>query len=217
MGSLKQKTAEFLQTHFDGLRLRAPLYLNSRQGLRYNLQHGVPGTEMYFEEVVNRATQLFEATFMRDDRTLFYLMDYRLKRRKIRFSNYCFKQIDGLLKENVAYSLVKGLYDDGYGLDIKNIAQVEVSRHRIDHRKIFAAIANKDFSRLPGLDHYGFLGSKEVFLINLDNNIIFHMYDDRGLDIISAEIDSLRSVYKENNHWILNCNKDEIDAKFENG
>jgi hypothetical protein len=40
------------------------------------------------------------------------------------------------------------------------------------------------------------------------------MYDDRGLDIIAAEIDTLRLVYKKYNHWILECNKEEIDAKF---
>ena len=213
--SLKRRTKDFLNTYFNGLRLRAPLFSAGRHGLRFDLQHGVTGTEMYFKEVVDRATQLFEATFMRDDKTLFYLIDYKFKKRKIRFSNYCFKRIDGLLKEHVSYSMIKGLYNDGHGgLDIRNIAQVEVTRDRINYRNIFTAIADKDFSRLPSLDQYGFLSSKEVFLINLDRKIIFHMYDDRGLDIIAADIDSLRPVYTKYSHWILECNKKDIDAKL---
>lgn len=216
MLSLKRRTEDFLNTYFNGLRFRAPLFSTGKHGLRFDLQHGATGTEMYFKEVVDRATKLFEATFMRDDKTLFYLIDYKFKKRKIRFSNYCFKQIDGLLKEHVSYSMIKGLYDNGYsGLDIRNIAQVEVTGNRINYRNIFTAIANKDFSRLPSLDQYGFLSSKEVFFINIDRRIIFYMYDDRGLDIIAADIDSLRPVYTKYNHWILESNKDEIDAKFE--
>jgi hypothetical protein len=211
MGSLKQRTADFLNAHFDGLRLRAPLFFNVRPGLRFNLQHGETDTESYFEEVVSRAMRLFEATFDENDKTILYLTDYKWKKRKIRFSNYCFRQINGLVDRDVAYSIIKGLYDPN---DMRNVAQFEATRDRINYRNIFTAIANKDFSRLPGLDQYGFLGSKEVFLINIDKKIIFHMYDDRGLDIVAAEINSLRPVYNKYNHWILERNKDEIDAKF---
>jgi hypothetical protein len=212
--SLNRRTTDFLNAHFDGLRLRAPLFFNGRNGLRFDLQHGETDTESYFKEVVRRATQLFEATFEEDDRTILYLIDYRFKKRKIRFLNYCFKQICGLVESDVAYSTVKGLYEPEGQLDLRNTAQVEVTRDRINYRNIFTAIANRDFSRLPGLDQYGFLGSKEVFLINLDKKVIFHMYDDRGLDIVAAEIDSLRTVYNKYNHWILESNKDDIDAKF---
>lgn len=75
-------------------------------------------------------------------------------------------------------------------------------------------MAKKDFSRQPGLDKYGFLGSKEVYFINLDKQIIFHMYDDRGLDIIASKIEVLKSVYFKFNHLLLEVNRNEIDKNF---
>ncbi len=214
MCSLNQETNEFLNVYFDGLKLRAPLFFNSKYGLRFDLQKGEPDTESYFKEVVYRATELFEKTFNENDKIVFYLIDYKWKKRKIRFSNYCFKQIKGLLKEDVFYSTVKGLYEPEDKLDIRNIAQIKVTRGIINYENIFTAIANKDFSREPGLDKYGFLGSKEVFFINYDKQIIFHMYDDRGLDIVSSNIESLRPAYTKFNSWILECNRNEIDDKF---
>lgn len=217
MNLLKRETNEFLNVYFDGLKLCTPLFFKSKYGLRFNLQEGETNTDNYFKEVVQRATQLFEATFDADDKVTLYLIDFKWKKRKIRFSNYCFKQIKGLVKEDVSYSTAKGLLEPEDKFDLRNIAQIKVSRDMIDHGNIFAAIANKDFSRDPGLDKYGFLGNKEVFFINHDKQIIFHMYDDRGLDIAAGKIDALRQVNSRFNHWILDYNRVEIDAKFANG
>jgi len=216
MSSLKQETSEFLKVYFDGLKLRAPLFFNSAYGLRFDLQQGEPGTVDYFEEVIYRAMQLFEETFSEHDKVTFYLMDYKWKKRKIRFSNYCFKQIRGLVKEDVTYSKVKGLYEPQDELDIRNIAQIKVTRNLINHQNILTAIANKDFSREPGLDKFGFLGSKEVYFINHDKQLIFHMYDDRGLDMVSSHIETLTPAYTKFNSWILEANKKQIDDKFRN-
>ncbi|MEJ5964321.1 DUF3885 domain-containing protein [Pedobacter immunditicola] len=216
IGSLKQETYEFLNVYFWGLKLRANLFFNAAYGLRFNLQQGETGTDEYFEEVVYRATQLFEETFDQHDTVTFYLIDYKWKKRKIRFSNYCFKQIRGLVKEDVSYSKVKGLYEPLDKLDIRNIAQVKVTRNLINHQNILTAIANKDFSREPGLDKCGFLGSKEVFFINHDKQLIFHMYDDRGLDVVSSHIETLRPPYTKYNSWILESNKNQIDDQFRN-
>ena len=214
MHPLKKEVNDFMSTHSNDLKIRAPLFSSSRYGLRFDLQCGETGTEDYFHAAVLRAQQLFEETFSENDNVLFYLLDFKWKRRKLRFSNDCFKQIKGLTEDEIEFHIVRGLYESENSLDIRNGALIKVLRSRINHIGIFTTIANKDFSRQPGLDKYGFLGSKEVYLINLDKQIIFHMYDDRGLDIIASNIEVLKSVYLKFNHLLLEINRKEIDNNF---
>jgi hypothetical protein len=42
------------------------------------------------------------------------------------------------------------------------------------------------------------------------------MYDDRGLDIIAADKETLRPIYLTFNNWILEHDRKEIDKQFEN-
>ncbi|TCC99192.1 DUF3885 domain-containing protein [Pedobacter hiemivivus] len=214
MHPLKKEVSDFMSAHFNNSKIRSPLFFNSRYGLRFDLQCGEIGTDEYFHTAVLGAQQLFEEAFSEKDSVMLYLVDFKWKRRKLRFSNYCFKQIERLTEDEIEYHIVRGLYESENNLDIRNVALIKVLRNSINHIGVFTAIANKDFSRQPGLDKYGFLGSKEVYFINLDKQIIFHMYDDRGLDIIASNIEVLKSVYFKFNHLLLEVNRNEIDKNF---
>ena len=41
------------------------------------------------------------------------------------------------------------------------------------------------------------------------------MYDDRGLDIVSADNETLRPIYNKHNDWILDYDREQIDRQFE--
>jgi hypothetical protein len=194
MTSLRAEVREFLRLHFNNIELEAPLLSKSLYGLRFDLQVGEVGTEEYFKECVCRATEIFEQVFDEEDNVILYLTDFKWKKRKLRFSNYCFRTIAGLAKNEIEYQTLKNRYGTS---DISNVASIIILRNRIRHTDIFQAIANKDFSRTPGLDQNGFLGSKQIYLINLDKRIIFYMYDDRGLDIIADNRDTLMPIYSK--------------------
>ncbi|MCM3639930.1 DUF3885 domain-containing protein [Priestia aryabhattai] len=44
--------------------------------------------------------------------------------------------------------------------------------------------------------------------------MIFHLYDDRGCDILASNKESIRFLYEEYNNWILDYNREEIDLLF---
>lgn len=137
-------------------------------------------------------------------------------RRKIRFSNFTFKQIDNLQKTEISYSKEYRLYEPDDKFDIRNIAIIELTSDRIQYKNILRAIGHTDFSsRQPRLDSNWFFTSKEVYFINIDKKLIFHMYDDRGLDIISADKEILQPIYKKHNEWILDYDREQIDKQFE--
>jgi len=142
-----------------------------------------------------------------------YLFDWKYKRRKIRFGNFIFKQIDKLRKAELYYSKEQGLYcpDDNY-----DVAIIKLTSDRINLENIFTAIGHSDFPpRQPRLDNSRSLTSKEVYFLNIGKKFIFHMYDDRGLDIIAKDKETLRSIYERHSDLILSYDREQIDKQFE--
>ena len=184
-------------------------------GLRFNLQKGETDTDEYFTEVLKRATTIFESVFENTDNIFIILLEYKYKRRKIKFNNYVFKQIEALKQSEVIYYKEYRLYEPNK-FDIRNIAIIKTTAKKVNYGNIFKAIAHTDFAaQEPRLDKYGVLTSKEVYFLNIDKRLIFHMYDDRGLDIISADKEILTSIYKKHHSWLLDVNREKMDKKFE--
>lgn len=216
MQTIKQEYRQFLNDNFKGLTLRQPLFYNWNFGLRFDLQVGKTNTDEYFKEVTKRACTIFEITFDSSDKVFLIFMDYKYKRRKIRFSSFIFKQVASLKKTETHYSKVTGLYEPGDKFDIRNIAIIKLAAERINHENILTAIGHSDFPpRQPSLDHNRPLSSKEIYFVNIDKKLIFHMYDDRGLDLIAADKEILRPIYKQHNNWILDYDRKHIDKQFE--
>ncbi len=212
----KNEFKQFLSDNFKGLRLRKPLFYSWCFGLRFDLQLGNTDTDEYFHEVTRRASTIFQSAFDNSDRVFLVLKDYKYKRKKIRISDFTFKQINQLKKEEISYSKEKKLYDTTDKFDIRNVAIIKLISNRINHKKILTAISHSDFpTRKPRLDKNEFLTSKEIYFINIDKKLIFHMYDDRGLDIVSVERETIRPIYKKYNDWIFEYDKKQINKQFE--
>nr|WP_255408182.1 DUF3885 domain-containing protein [Sporosarcina sp. P3] len=43
---------------------------------------------------------------------------------------------------------------------------------------------------------------------------MYHLYDDRGCDIIAADKESIRYLYEQYSDWILDYDKREVDKVF---
>ena len=215
MQTVKRKYTQFLKDNFKGFQIRKPLFYSWNFGLRFNLQVGETNTDEYFEEVTKRATTLFQSAFSNTDKVFIVFVDYKYKRRKIRYPNYTFRQIIGLEKTEIFHTKAKGLYEHGDKYDIRNIALIELSAERINYRNILTAIGHSDFPpRQPRLDQNGVFTDKEIYFVNIDRKLIFHMYDDRGLDIIAADKETLRPIYERHNDLILNYDRSDIDKLF---
>lgn len=206
---------QFLNDNFKGLRIRTSLFFNWDNGLRFDLQEGEVDTDKYFEDVFKRSTTLFQAAFDSNDSVFLVMMDYKYKRTKIRSGNFCFRQIRDLSGHEIAYLKVHKLYDPNDSLDVRNIAVIKSDIERIDYKNILKAIGYADFpQRKPRLDKNGVFTSKEIFFLNIERKLIFHMYDDRGLDIIANDVEQLRPIYNEYNNWLLDVNREKIDSLF---
>ncbi|AQT86330.1 hypothetical protein B1222_21030 [Paenibacillus larvae subsp. pulvifaciens] len=54
----------------------------------------------------------------------------------------------------------------------------------------------------------------DIYLINSKKHVIYDLYDDRGLDIISCYKESLYKLYTDYNNWILEYDRKRIDKIF---
>jgi hypothetical protein len=216
MQTAKEEYRLLLRNYFKGLRLRKPLFYGWNTGLRFDLQIENTNTNEYFEEVDRRASTIFQTVFDSSDKIFVIFMDYKYRRQKIRNSNFVFRQIDNLKKTDVDYTKERQTYQPNERLDIRNVAIIKTLVERVNFRSILTAIGNSDFpERKPRLEISSVFSAKEVYFINIDKKLIFNMYDDRGLDLIAAEVETLRPIYEKHNDWLLEYDRKKIDNMFE--
>lgn len=53
-----------------------------------------------------------------------------------------------------------------------------------------------------------------VYFINLNKKTIFHIYDDRGCDVIASAREDLMGIYTRYNDWILDYDRERINRVF---
>ena len=57
--------------------------------------------------------------------------------------------------------------------------------------------------------------SSAVFFFDTTSHILLHLYDDRGMDIAAASIESLRSLYEQFPNWLLAYDRKRMDTLFQ--
>lgn len=53
-----------------------------------------------------------------------------------------------------------------------------------------------------------------VYFVDSQNAVLFHLYDDRGADLIAADREILRPIFERFCNWILEYNRERIEAAF---
>jgi len=51
--------------------------------------------------------------------------------------------------------------------------------------------------------------------VNRTRNLILHMYDDRGLDLIARHRSDLQAIYDAHKSWVLDYDRHRIERVFE--
>lgn len=51
-----------------------------------------------------------------------------------------------------------------------------------------------------------------VFFVDTYNVILYHVYDDRGADLVAKNKESLYPIFIRFNNWILNCDREKIES-----
>jgi hypothetical protein len=79
---------------------------------------------------------------------------------------------------------------------------------------LLKAICYEDFAHPSTILKNNQESGYEIYFLNLTKKIIFHLYDDRGCDILAANKEEIRYLYQELNDWILDYDRKRIDLLF---
>jgi hypothetical protein len=205
---------EYLATHFPGLTLDVPLFYRWPIGIRFELNAEMEGFT-YDAAVLHRAFALYEAAF--DPQDLCFLVSGRHSRliridMRPSFPPHL-PTIFNLSKRHklglpgvAGRVIIRGnSLEQGTALTLR---WTQVPPRNIDYRFILATRCESIHNKTrPSSGDY-------VYFINRTRNIILHMYDDRGMDLIAPLAATLRPIYNRFSNWILDYDRARIEETF---
>ncbi len=56
--------------------------------------------------------------------------------------------------------------------------------------------------------------TSNVYFADTKNSILFHLYDDRGADLVGANKELIRPIFERFNNWILDYDREKINTTF---
>lgn len=209
---MKTTFKEFFQSTLKSMILEPPLFYNNEIGLRFEL--GAPYRELdnpyYFETVHLRAKELFDAVFSDTDEIFLVMKTYQplppfevINPGVNVFSNYVDPNVT---KEVTCYEEEPEVDEDTNEVTghLRSFGLL-CSLSDVNYEKILTAIGYTDFPS------YGDYISDGIYFIHPTKLIVFHMYDDRGLDVIALDTDQLFSLYNHYSEWILDYDRATIE------
>ena len=211
----------YMKNRFKNLILEPPLFYSWSVGIRFELgssnmwivdkQNRV--NEQYFTEALNRAMDIFNFIFKDEDEIIFVYQQFSDGRKTIGKNNFYLQQIKNLEEKELEFSDVRESKDDDIfekrAYCLKRFA-IKVSKKDINYESILEACINSDFT----IRNKRFIPHGDCYFINISNDSILHLYDDRGVDVISTYPNNLKALYKKYNEWILDYDREAIDAIF---
>lgn len=83
----------------------------------------------------------------------------------------------------------------------------DIKKSKVPMEKVFREIILGD---LGGSEEF----ISSIYLFDIENHVMLHLYDDRGLDIVGYDKNTLIPIYQELNKWILDYYRKQIDKIF---
>ena len=207
----------YMDTHFPNLTMRPALFYSWEPGIRFELgvdydpPYSMEGSP-YIKGVYNRVIALFKELHKHED-DLFIVVNVNnfgdgvtfLRKLNI-FSKYIKDRsvLRRLKQTTIPYVFPE---DNEEGTYETHQFVMKCKASDIRYIPLLKAICNQDMGIKPKIFH-------DVFFINIKNKTVFHVYDDRGCDVIAKSPEPLKDIYRKNNGWILYYDREDIDKVF---
>ena len=212
---MSDQTNRFFKSHFPELVLTPPLFYGWPFGLRFEVADWSLGEEsVVLEKAGDRALKIVRYAFDSEDDILFVTDVYTqhehelMKQKLLVYQKYADRQVCHRLRhERLTY--VQSKLEETMKIE-RFTLKCQLQDIRL--RTLLQAICQEDFYK-PNQILKGKFGY-DIYLINLSKQMIFHLYDDRGCDLIAADPEHLRPVYEGLQHWLLDYDRAQMDQLF---
>ena len=214
---MPDKLQSFMDQYFNGIELVPALFYAWEPGIRFEIADPKRSYEEpnFLAQAFERSKALFDAAFNEEDEILLVtdLITWRnnsfIRKKPLNVYQKYIKQPQALYKLQLE-DIQLSEFDD-------NITTRRFSyacrKKDIRYPQLLQAICYQDFDHPSTITSYQG-SSAQIYLINITQQLIYHLYDDRGCDIIAADKENIRFLYEQYNDWILDYDRDKIDAVF---
>ncbi|MFC0273507.1 DUF3885 domain-containing protein [Metabacillus herbersteinensis] len=208
---------KYMESNFPNLSLRPALFYSWDIGIRFEL--GVEWKREYDYEnspylkgVYKGVINLFKSLHL-DDEEIFIVAnvnDYGDKKTFKHKINIFYPFVrDKSVLFKLKHKVIPYIFpeDDEEGLYKTHRFILRCKTSDIRYVPLLKAICNQDMGIKPSIFH-------DIFFININRETIFHVYDDRGCDLLAKSPETIRCIYNSYNEWILDYDREEIDKVF---
>ena len=153
---------------------------------------------------VSRAAKLFDFAFAKAEDCILVSQDWMEGIEIVRRSTPLFETPGIFHSEPSQFESVEvSPFDEGQ----YRLTWTQLSPLAFDAAQMFQAIANREQEGYPKV-------ASGVYVIDPRSKIIMHMYDDRGLDVIATDLNTLRPLFETFRVWILDNQRHRIESRF---
>jgi hypothetical protein len=216
-----QALYEYLNQHFNGLILRSPLFYNWKYGIRFEISHPCLSSDdpENMKQTFERAITLFHEVCEEQDELLIVTDVHAVKRDLLLQQqplNVYLKYIKDKQKlYKLQHEQVRNLFEDEEEQLVTHRFVLPCRKSELKYAQLLQAISYEDFRHpstiLKNKPQHGY----DIYFVNRSKKIIYHLYDDRGCDIVAGDKEALRFLYENYNAWILDYDRKEIDQLFQ--
>lgn len=197
---MRKEILEYINETFPNL--EHPIHIRFELGEPYK-----NGTDERLCQVNERVKSIFNYLFRKGDEVYIYIFDWMEE--DPMFGNTTPNYLYEILKDEKINSTVVQKKEDESCTEIIKVKESLIHNNveRIDFSAIFSGIANYEQGREPSI-------GQEIYIISMDKNLLFKMYDDRGCIVFSNKKENLIDLYKKYNNWIVEYWRATINEIF---
>ncbi|MFT8319764.1 MAG: DUF3885 domain-containing protein [Bacillus sp. (in: firmicutes)] len=213
---------QLMKKSFDQLPLRPPLFYSWKYGIRFEI--AIPSVnhldERNLQQINERSTGIFNHVFHDTDELLLVTdihcekKDNFLQKRPTKVYQKYVKSKK--LLRRLQYQLLPSVFTEpDFDEDmVTHRFVLKCKKKDIRYSQLLSAISYEDFPHPTRILKNNDRPGCDIYFINVTRKMIYHLYDDRGCDVIAANKNSLYTLYKELNLWILDYDREQIDRLF---
>ena len=184
-------------SNFPGVDLGGDLFGQRPTGIRFEI--GI--------ERVSRASRIFEFVLLDTPEFILISQDWILK-----------EGVEDICKPSTRLFETPGIFSsEPLHFETLEVFPLDETPYRLtwtrsprisfDASRMFQGIANRERGSQPRV-------SSGVYVIVPHAKAILHMYDDRGLDILAFDLETLRPLYDSFSDWIVEDQRHRIKFRF---
>ena len=208
---MSQSITNKLQTAFCRDKLEYALFYNWDWGLRFELNTSSSYIEMFIS-AFDRSRELLEYTFSETSVT-YLLIRFRScaennskQPKEMRRLKRCgFILPEHYLSERSSYLYDKGTEDEFLEYHHEYLFPVKINSG--NSLAVLWAVCSSDLGIQPS-------AKLDCYFIDFDRQLVAHPYDDRGMDIVAMNRQSLTFLYKDYYHYLLEYDLKRMQTKF---